>query len=359
MPGSAGLRPGRAPARAARRGWAPAGVDRRQPGASGGRPARSARRSRSEPLIVSVILPGSGPAPARRRARRPAPAAPSAESDEMDSSACPAAGANVSSGRPSSATAAISAHPSSVGVPRPCRPPARFVVATVPAARTAGATCATTGAAGARRTRQVARARRRDDDRDGRPRQARRPPAAHRDRRRLARDGIADARRQVIPEQRATAPARRRRGRAPARARSASTSARQAGQLARCACRAGVERLVQGEQPFVAGQVAHDGTLLEELAQVLQRVEEVGLHGADRAAERARDRLVRQLMVDAEDHRQPLLLGQPRDGRLDAGGVLRPAAADRRGDRRGRRRDRAARSDRAPASSPPRGSGRR
>ena len=148
---------------------------------------------------------------------------------------------------------------------------------------------------------------------------------------------VAHARGEVIPEE------RRRLGHVVAR-RSAPAS-RAARPPARGTPRTPRRAGVDGRQPagvfdqvdeFGFGEVFM-GQVCSSFFRFVQRVKEVGFHGADRAPEDAGDLLVRQLVVHAEDERRPLLLRQPRDGRAD---LRRALAAQQRSRRRAPRASR-------------------
>ena len=114
--------------------------------------------------------------------------------------------------------------------------------------------------------------------------------------------------REVIPEER-----RRLRqlvARASARAlrASASACARQLSQARGVPRRSAGSRAASSTRSTnsVSVEVSH-GSGLQKLLQIRQRVKEVGLHRANRAAEDPGDLVVRQLVVHAQNQRRPLL----------------------------------------------------
>ncbi len=128
-------------------------------------------------------------------------------------------------------------------------------------------------------------------------------------------DGVANARRQVFPEQwrrfgdvavRATAMLD---ACAPARTPSPSARARHTSQSSTCRSAARRQGVVRSGRRI---RRPSDESL-QQLLQIGQRVKKVCLHRAHRAAENARDLVVRQLMIDAQDQRRTLFPREPRD----------------------------------------------
>ena len=135
---------------------------------------------------------------------------------------------------------------------------------------------------------------------------------------------VAHARARSAPRTAATVRVRPRLSRKrPARSQSSSGAPRSSGML-ECVSHASRRQRRRGGRRIRFVQVCVIGRILvEQLLQVRQRVKEVRLHRADRAAEDPGDLLVRQVVIHAQDQRRALLLGSRAIAARTLGGALR------------------------------------